>query len=267
MATIQKKIEILCRKPESENGNGDILKPFFVFWKEQDLPKHKTGVGIGSLQKSIKYLRRLIMGNLYNDRFDYESYHNRGFSLEEFKLSVRRYARSFSGEFKASKPKNVKPQVIWSFLLPVRGASQFLFYLENEPRTQRKDIFPSLTNAIIKTYCKEVLGGTYFEPSAREMEQFVLTSIRLSNFLKKNRRLISPYIDLNDHNFKSLLLIESIRQDISWRKLPMSVGFLCSDITFHQRLPAYLKAQGVLVQEGQSEFNRLNSMSTTQNNL
>lgn len=246
----------ITRKIEINDGNGNVLEPFFDFWFEQGLPKHKDTIknplkDNKSYQRSVKNLRRLIMGTLFNDSFlsNSEKYHNKKFSLEEFELSVRRYARSFSPGFKTKKTK--KPISLGLFLLPDLGSSLFLFYFENEPRPPIRDLYPSLTNALIKIYCEKVLGGAYFEPSLKEMEQFMLASMRLHNFLKKHGHLLSPYIDINDHEYKVVLLIDAIREDIEWRKGPLSVGFLCSDITFHQRLPAYLRNQGVLGQSNQ----------------
>ena len=79
---------------------------------------------------------------------------------------------------------------------------------------------------------------------------FIKSSNELSTFYSKNRKKLNSYVFAgNTESQLADLLMSSIIADVTENKISViTTGFLCSELTFSNRLPKYLHNQGLILQ-------------------
>jgi hypothetical protein len=222
-------------------------------WKDNNL--HVSGLTTKEHLKSVKKLRKLIKGKLFD----------REYTLEDIKLSMNRFAIATHDPtvFPANK-KTYKALSISSFIdSPFIGNGTGLFrkYLTEEPQfipnytvTPVEDKFPELTKHIKKSYVAGVLNGAKVQFSPIDENNFRKAAIRINKFLDDNQHMMAPYTELDD-SIKSAYLIKSIVNDVEDTDIKITTGFLCSDFTFNNRFPRQLTNSSIFIDDNFRRYN------------
>ena len=241
-----------------QNSGSAATKEIVELWKALDHPKHREGT---KLYRSIdKAIRKLAHGTFFNDTC-LTSYHDQKFTEWQVKDVIKRFSLASHNLDYQPSPGSYKDHLKKVSLLKFfynpdvkKEKSLFIKYFENPPElasnTTRKkaDTDPALTSMVKRVFTDRVLGGVDVGDWDETADmKFILATEKLIDFFGRNSgRINKAYLNRGNID-KAEYLVESIISHIGESNMQkITPGYLCSDLTFKTRLPAYLNAQGIL---------------------
>lgn len=252
---VNKEIDKLApKRTSSKNSNNPIvniplaIQPYIELWEEFGFRKHGRNTAI--LKDSVSVLKKMLAGVFFEDKPGYEEYEFYRLGLEDFKTSLTNFKKRFDMRYKPEN-KNTLPQDLKTFLYNPNAKvykSHFIQNLKNEPRqikTKREDKHSQLTEILVSEFGKQILGNDNYKPiNEVDWNKFTMASERLAGFFDRHKDRYNG-TSLNALRMSGLL-ISSIKKDVG-NSMTISPGFLCSNKTFEERLPRYLKEQAIIL--------------------
>lgn len=223
------------------------IQPYIDSWEEFGFRKH--GKNSIVLKDSVQILKRMIAGVFFADKSEYNDFEDYRLSLEDFNESLSKFKLCFDDRYKPYN-KSKLPQNLKDFLYCPRYKmkSSLIHYLVNEPisiAAKPKDKNPVVTDTLVSEYGSTILGNNDYTPTNQaDWNRFEMGSQRLVEFFTQNKKRYNGTA-LNPHRMATLL-IKSVKDSVG-DSMQISPGFLCSNKTFEERLPLFLKKNAVII--------------------
>lgn len=187
------------------------------------------------------------------------------YSVDDIKYSIDQFYLASTDTGYEPKNKTKYQEIkLDSFIQSYNGIDKTYYsYLDQFFRYDlipaiREDKFPILTNAIKSRYRKEVIGNANVKFTNKDEDQFRLAAIKVQEFWERNINVIRTCFNYGPRD-KARLLIEAIKENLNGKSSMITPGWLCTDFTFNQRLPAYLNSQGVMEMTGETTGTDMNA--------
>lgn len=239
------------------------MKKLIDFWNGCGMARHPSQ-NAKTYQHLVKRLRKFqINGNFFNKMECYRAYHNHKFTNEEIYEAIRRFALMATNPDydppDGSYKDHLKSMNFLNFLYNGHAKkikSYFVYCLENEPKLLAKaeerieETKPQITIELKKAFIKTILGGITPEFSKKQKNDFINCSNRLFDFYIRNKSKLNLMafsgIGGSAESVLAGMLVNSVVNNVGEQNIgKITTGYLCSDLTFSQRLPAYLNNQGI----------------------
>lgn len=256
--TLSERSEESVTLDEKRKFVPDRVLEFLDYWFSQDLLLR--GESTKTFSKDVEALKKLVSGKFFKDKDVPWQYQGRSFSLDEWKLAVDRF-KIMASDYDFA-PQNKEPLLrtaIHQFLFnPFRAKkgsafdnniqnSLFLVLLQQEPKRIKgfPDEYPEITERFVylfSEYRKEVHRDYRYSPQADDLKRFTQATKRTLEFFKDMRDDI-PHFSMEFSRKNSIpdFVWAAVLWSMEGSDIPVTPGFLCSDRTFKQRLPDYLR--------------------------
>lgn len=238
---VKRKTSLTSPPPLKPNHREDPpcpkkIKAFIDCWNSFPVRKHLKE-GTITYSNAVDHIRMFIRGTFYNSLPVDKKFKGRKFSLEDFRLSISRFANRITNPSIYPKNKNaLKSMSISDFLYNEKlhtNKSYFLLCLENENQKIVFDKNPELTSEITKVL--QSTTGKRYNSSITESSKLELSSDRLHKYFIKNQSRLNGRFYSN--KMKATVLVEAVLFDNHGGDI--TPGWLCSNETFNRRLPDY----------------------------
>jgi hypothetical protein len=203
---------------------------------------------------TIESLRKLVAGSLYDSKPGLTPWSGHKFSVDDFKLSVKRFHRAMAlTDYKPPLKEPLRKRTLQAFLYTpggtVNSRSYFLTYYENPPEPRvplPEEKEPLITNRLIHHYKTNVLGDTDCEILPHEMKLFIQSANRLHEFFHSNKSKIMGGFKM-PHSLKMAdYLWESMQMQYKEILHKITPGWFVSEKVFTGPFRRYLHKESIL---------------------
>lgn len=217
-----------------------------LFWK--DLGLRLPGIDSKAYPRMVSYLRQLKTGKLFGVKYSDEQ-------IRKVMLSFSKAASSndylpVPGEYKEWLANMYLPDFIYNPYIKGNGVkSYFKEFEEKGVQTvpphkieQLKDNHPEVTKIFMDYYRTHKHGRVQTELNISEQNKFIAASKRLTEFYNTYRDKIALGVDSGLRGLANLLCM-ALEKAVDGDFSKLTPGWFGSDMTFNDRLPAYLEEQ------------------------
>ena len=212
----------------------DLLTLFYTSIGKK-IPDKKTK----KFQNDVDWMRKLKRGSLFNKFPVYKKYHKQPFKVDEIKRIIELHALACQPEYESVNKKYFIMSFHGFLLNPHRTTqSYFIKWIEESPEFRgkpTKDDYPHITEA----YLSLLSNGKPIP--VKEMNKVIKASKRTADFLDAHRKKFKYPTD----HFRLVKIIWKCLETNDRINVPISAGFLCSDLTYEKRLPKYCDMQAL----------------------
>lgn len=250
-------------KPEPEQKKEVVvpktIQTIIDFWVNSGLCKHRTNSKV--FRDSVNFIKKVMRGNLFNQNFDYNKYHNRKFIQEEIILSIKNFALAATnldyqptGDYK-NRLKSISMVSFFYNSYSKSDKSLFIKYFENPPEIIHypvkpiEDKYPPYTKAFKKIYREKILGNIPPKNGFGEVNEnkFKKAGIMTAEFFKKHRNKMSlGFMSMQSPTEFVQLVYDALLGSLDGETTRITPGWLCSEAMFNDRLPKYLFNQAII---------------------
>lgn len=237
------------------------VRSVFNYWEGKGLRIPREGTK--AHRECVTKVRTLFEGKAFNHT-EFDDYLKYKFTIKEIRKAIDRFALAALdphhlpvSQYKKILRKMPIGQFIYSpFSSNGTGRSQFIHYLENEPKVSGtpvvalKDENPEVTNALRRYYVREVLGGADPKWTVMEQNHFIIGAEKLKKFLSKHRDRIKWYQPFTPRLMAGWV-IEALKNQLDGNLSKVTPAWISSDTLYQRRLAAYLHTQALLSDEGE----------------
>lgn len=232
--SLRDKMKISIVNKNYKEDVEDIIK----YWNDKNL----KFVDINSITPGM--LTKLLKGDLYisNPKYSGGKY-DREYTKEEVIQAIQNRVDKINQLSEDGKKKEIAlPLNIWLQHPKTKNAC-FLKDLSATMKEKVSNKEQEFIDGLKQIYQKEVIGGIGVKWSEEDLSKFTRGGKRLHKFWKDNFSKFRPSVDKSVKNMCKLMM-RSIYESNNESYEKVGPGWLCSDLTFSQRLPRFLQEQG-----------------------
>jgi len=206
----------------------------------------KTAIKTKTFWSTVDSLRKLTAGSLYDTKPGLTPWAEHRFSVDDFKLSVKRFHRAaFLHDYKPFNKDPLRKINLWAFL----NKKYFITFYENPPEPRfplPEDKEPLITARLIHHYKKNVLGDEECSLLPHEKKLFIQATSRLLDFFQSNNGKIFGGVK-KPHPLKMAdYLWESIQTQFGDILHKVTPYWFSSEKTFTGPFRRYLNKEAIL---------------------
>lgn len=258
-----RKIEILRKVKPTPKVSQEIAE-IIQFWCGLGLVQHKNPEKKVH-QEAAKMLQKLMKAKFFEPDSDFKKYSDYKFTKKEIVETMKEFALSAlnfnyqpqAGSYKTSLAKMSLPNFLYN---NKNLRSLFIEHFENKAVLLKdsqilvQDLDPETTNIIKHLWVKNIVGVAPLKYNSSDENNFRKASNNLNEWFRVNKNVVSLHFglyngDIGSKRARADLLFESVMASIgenSKYKMNITSSWLCSDKMFSERLPKYLKEQGII---------------------
>lgn len=232
--SLRDKMKISIVSKNYKNDVDEIVK----YWNDKNL----KFVDINSITPSM--LTKLLKGDLYisNPKYSGGKY-DREYTKEEIIQAIQNRVDKINQLSEGGKKKEIAlPLNIWLQHPKTKNAC-FLKDLSATMKEKVSNKEMEFVDGLKQIYQKEIIGGIGVKWTEEDLSKFTRGGKRLHKFWKENLSKFRPSVDRSVKNMCKLMM-RSIYESNNESYEKVGPGWLCSDLTFNQRLPRFLQEQG-----------------------
>lgn len=235
-------------------------KAIVRYWKDR-MGLHTSRENSKRYKRDFITVDKLLNGTIFNNT-EFEDYRNRKFTSKEIREAINRFALAAFNEdylpnlhIKKLLQKTTIGNFIHNYFANGNGIgkSQFIHYLENEPKIARTPVMPidddnpGLTKAVKRKYTELILGGVDANFSVVDNNHFKIAGRKVSEFFEKYKSRIYAH-NMSPAKMAEYLVLSIVSTQDGVKLNKIQPSWLSSDTAFGKRLPAYLHDQAILMQ-------------------
>lgn len=251
-ALIVKKEKTLREKLATPVTREEIAKAYDVnprifdimeAWQERGFVVSRAGTK--AYQETIKLIKGLLGGTIFNDCPNLASYHKTRWSTEKIiKVFDKFKVMCFSVAYEPRNKENLKKAKNLSYFLLTGYQEKFSWFVrihEKELKLVAPDKHPEMTKVLMRRYTQEILGGKGGDDIDPEL--FIKATQRIVDYVRKYKIHQVANLPITERSMANWLF-ESVLSTA--QKMSVTPSYFCSNYTFEVRLPAYLVQQGIV---------------------